>query len=98
MADKESNNCEVNREVRHLVSMANDIADNLGFRAEAGDNSAERIADMTAMPSAPACSSSCTFGTVIPPIAMTGMDTFVFTSPSRLIPTGGPYFIFDGVS
>lgn len=45
MADKESNNCEVNREVRHLVSMANDIADNLGFRAEAGDNSAERIAD-----------------------------------------------------
>ena len=45
MADKESNNCEVNREVRHLVSMANDIADNLGFRAEEGDDSAARIAD-----------------------------------------------------
>ena len=45
MADKESNNCEVNREVRHLVSMANDIADNLGFRAEEGDASAARIAD-----------------------------------------------------
>lgn len=41
MADKESVNREVSREVGHLVSMANDIADNLGFHADA----AERIAD-----------------------------------------------------
>ena len=32
---------EATREVRHLVSMANDIADNLGFHADA----AERIAN-----------------------------------------------------
>ena len=37
MANKET----TNREVNHLVSMANDIADNLGFHAD----SDERIAD-----------------------------------------------------
>ena len=49
MADKEPINRETSREVGHLVSMANDIADNLGFHAdtdaESAANSAERIAD-----------------------------------------------------
>src|SRR5580704_5688343 len=53
---------------------------------------------IAAIPPAPALRHAVAFSTVIPPIAMTGMDTALQTCPNFAKPCGGPELTFDGVS
>lgn len=65
--------------------------------ASAGE-SADRIAEMTPTPRAPAPRTSPTRAGEIPPIATTGIPTALVTAASRSRPWGAPYCRLDGVS